>query len=175
MYKYAQNSPVVVLEPVLKHIHKLEVSVDPEPKRLKLQQQQQQQQHQQQQRLHHQLQLQQPITMSALSAQQQQQGKQSCSSTTLHHDSLKGTFTPLTTTNSYDGLIQKPSTVSMINEQHFTTGQQLLGHMYSQLQLITVSSSFDCPCGHLHGPGQGHHEDIGAIGFAHFPLLRGPD
>ena len=37
----------MVLEPVLKHIHKLEVSVDPEPKRLKLQQQQHQQPHHQ--------------------------------------------------------------------------------------------------------------------------------
>lgn len=160
MYKYVQNSPVV-LEPVFKHIHKLEDSVESEPKRFKLQ-------------------LQQPTTMS--SQQQFNQSHMSCSSTssstTMYHDTTKGTFTPLTTTNSYDGLYHKMTAVSMIDEQHFTNDQQLqqLGQIESKQQLITITSSnFDCPCGHLHGPGQGHHEDIGAVGFADFPLLRGPD
>ncbi|KAI5948894.1 hypothetical protein KGF57_005087 [Candida theae] len=101
-------------------------------------------------------------------------------SNTMYHDSKRGTFTPLTTTNSYDGLNHKMTAVSMISEQHFANAvneqdRPQLSHTESKQQQITITSSFDCPCGHLHGPGQGHHEDIGAIGFADFPLLRGPD
>ncbi|CAH6718446.1 hypothetical protein CLIB1444_01S06898 [[Candida] jaroonii] len=33
----------------------------------------------------------------------------------------------------------------------------------------------ECPCGYLHGPGQGHHDDINAVGLSSQPLLRGPD
>lgn len=36
-------------------------------------------------------------------------------------------------------------------------------------------SDHSCPCGHLHGPNQGHHHDIHAVGLASEPLLRGPD
>lgn len=32
-----------------------------------------------------------------------------------------------------------------------------------------------CPCGHLHGPNQGNHHDIYAVGLSSEPLLRGPD
>lgn len=33
----------------------------------------------------------------------------------------------------------------------------------------------DCPCGRFHGPGQGYHDDLTAVGLSEFPLLRGPD
>lgn len=33
----------------------------------------------------------------------------------------------------------------------------------------------ECPCGFLHGPGQGDHFDIHAVGLSDAPLLRGPD
>lgn len=33
----------------------------------------------------------------------------------------------------------------------------------------------ECPCGFLHGPGQGDHFDIHAVGLSDVPLLRGPD
>lgn len=33
----------------------------------------------------------------------------------------------------------------------------------------------ECPCGFLHGPGQGDHHDIHAVGLSGVPLLRGPD
>lgn len=172
MYKYVQNSPVV-LEPVFKNIHKLEDSVESEPKRFKLQPQQPTTMSSQQQ-----------FNQSHMSSQQQfnqshMSNSSTGSSTTMYHDTTKGTFTPLTTTNSYDGLYHKMTAVSMIDEQHFTKDQQQLrqlSQIESKQQLITITSSnFDCPCGHLHGPGQGHHEDIGAVGFADFPLLRGPD
>ncbi|KAG5420666.1 hypothetical protein I9W82_002547 [Candida metapsilosis] len=120
------------------------------------------------------------------SQQQQQKQKQSATSfqstetaSTIYHDSMKGTFTPLTTTNSYEGLNHKMTTVSMISEKHFSTSveqQPQSNEIQAKQQQITITTgSFDCPCGHLHGPGQGHHEDIGAVGFADFPLLRGPD
>ncbi|ODV79939.1 uncharacterized protein CANTADRAFT_50675 [Suhomyces tanzawaensis NRRL Y-17324] len=32
----------------------------------------------------------------------------------------------------------------------------------------------ECPCGHLHGPGQGSNHDVHAVGLG-APLLRGPD
>ncbi|KAK6460113.1 hypothetical protein DFJ63DRAFT_315986 [Scheffersomyces coipomensis] len=37
------------------------------------------------------------------------------------------------------------------------------------------SDSKDCPCGYLHGPGQGHDHDINAVGFSSYPLLKGPE
>lgn len=33
----------------------------------------------------------------------------------------------------------------------------------------------ECPCGFLHGPGQGHHEDVTASFGSAVCLLRGPD
>lgn len=32
----------------------------------------------------------------------------------------------------------------------------------------------ECPCGHLHGPGEAHFHDISAVGFSH-DVMRGPD
>lgn len=40
---------------------------------------------------------------------------------------------------------------------------------------IETQGTQGCPCGFLHGPGQGHHADISAKGFSDIPLLRGPD
>lgn len=40
---------------------------------------------------------------------------------------------------------------------------------------MEVENFTECNCGYLHGPGQGNHEDRNAVGFAEFPLLRGPD
>lgn len=38
-----------------------------------------------------------------------------------------------------------------------------------------VKDTKSCPCGYLHGPNQGHHHDIYAVGLSSEPLLRGPD
>ncbi|EGV66611.1 hypothetical protein CANTEDRAFT_112323 [Yamadazyma tenuis ATCC 10573] len=32
----------------------------------------------------------------------------------------------------------------------------------------------ECPCGYMHGPGQGDHHDTSAVGLGD-PLLRGPE
>lgn len=32
----------------------------------------------------------------------------------------------------------------------------------------------DCPCGYLHGPGNKHFHDVGAVGFS-ANVMRGPD
>ena len=162
MYKTIQNSTVIPQESLFRGKHQLQDSFESESKRLKLD-------------LH-------SVPMSS----QQQQQKQSATSfqttgtpSTIYHDSMKGTFTPLTTTNSYEGLNHKMTAVSMISEKHFSTAveqQPQLNEIQAKQQQITITTgSFDCPCGHLHGPGQGHHEDIGAVGFADFPLLRGPE
>lgn len=39
----------------------------------------------------------------------------------------------------------------------------------------TLSTTGECPCGHLHGSDGGVHHDIHAVGLASVPLLRGPD
>ncbi|CUM65267.1 uncharacterized protein PRCAT00002900001 [Priceomyces carsonii] len=39
---------------------------------------------------------------------------------------------------------------------------------------LSFKSRF-CPCGFLHGPGQGNHSDMSASGYTSKPLLRGPD
>lgn len=38
----------------------------------------------------------------------------------------------------------------------------------------TLTLSFDCLCGFLHGPGQGHHEDLKACGLLSNPLFQAP-
>lgn len=38
---------------------------------------------------------------------------------------------------------------------------------------IDSQEYIECPCGHMHGPGQGDHHDIHAVGLASVPLLRG--
>lgn len=40
---------------------------------------------------------------------------------------------------------------------------------------IDLQPQFECPCGHLHGPGQGSLHDVHAVGLSDHPLLRGPD
>ncbi|KAG7191710.1 uncharacterized protein KQ657_002846 [Scheffersomyces spartinae] len=40
---------------------------------------------------------------------------------------------------------------------------------------VTMSDATECPCGYLHGPGQGDHQDLQAVGFANIPLMRGPE
>ncbi|KAI5969656.1 hypothetical protein CANMA_001319 [Candida margitis] len=156
MYKYTDDFPVV-LESTGKNIRRLEDPVLSEPKRLKLQQPETTtMSHQQQSK------------PSGITSSFPSTHSSSANSTTMHHDSLRGTFTPLTTTNSFDGKNNYFAAVSMINEKHFVKDQQ-------QSEQLTIVSTYDCPCGHMHGPGQGHHEDIGAVGFADFPLLRGPD
>lgn len=69
--------------------------------------------------------------------------------------SSNGTFTPV---SSYDGT-NESSDIAM--EDASTTN--------------VSSVSEDCPCGFFHGPGQGDHHDIKAVGFAEIPLMRGPE
>lgn len=61
---------------------------------------------------------------------------------------------------------QQPQ-LQLINEQ--TTRS-------SHSDTMEVDSTSDlCPCGYFHGPDQGTHHDIMAVGLAREPLLRGPD
>ncbi|ABN68493.1 predicted protein [Scheffersomyces stipitis CBS 6054] len=67
-------------------------------------------------------------------------------------NNTNGTITP----NTYAGVTDD---VEMLTEESFSKKH----------------TSLECPCGHLHGPGQGHDHDIAAVGFLAEPLLRGPE
>ncbi|KAI5961375.1 uncharacterized protein KGF55_003998 [Candida pseudojiufengensis] len=104
-----------------------------------------------------------------------QSNNSSLSSSTMHTPIHSGSYTPLTESNSRDSQLdqqQKSShheNIKLIDESHFQD--------YIKQQKISISDNLEneCPCGHLHGAGQGYHYDVGAVGFADFPLLRGPD
>ncbi|KAI5954619.1 hypothetical protein KGF54_002395 [Candida jiufengensis] len=99
----------------------------------------------------------------------------SVSSTAMNSPIFSGLYTPLTQSNSINNQHDLNNNniyhekIKMIDESHFEN------HNTNSKQQLMNSFSNDCPCGHLHGAGQGHHDDLGAIGLADFPLLRGPD
>lgn len=62
---------------------------------------------------------------------------------------------------------QPPQQPQLINKQ--TTPS-----LHSDTMEVDSTSDL-CPCGYFHGPDQGTHHDIMAVGLAREPLLRGPD
>lgn len=64
--------------------------------------------------------------------------------------------------------VVKPS-VSIVIEQNSDEME------VDEITEMKLQNKFECPCGYLHGPGQGHHDDIHAVGLSNEPLLRGPD
>ncbi|RLV95373.1 hypothetical protein JA1_001086 [Spathaspora sp. JA1] len=85
-------------------------------------------------------------------------------------DATHGTFTPISNAQSVDTIMSdveelsrqvSPGDLELITEKHF----------------ILQPDIYECPCGHLHGPGQdAHHDhDIHAVGLSDHPLLQGPE
>lgn len=104
--------------------------------------------------------------------QQQHHQAEYISTGTSLHNTNNGTFTPITQTHSHEYLMMMGEEsnsnkldIEMITEDKFFQPQQN----------IEKPKYEECPCGHLHGPGQGNHHDIHAVGLSDFPLLRGPD
>lgn len=104
--------------------------------------------------------------------QQQQQQQNNFNSNTTSHSPTHGTFTPITQTHSHEFLLNHESKfdIEMITEDRFIEKSNQMEHnQYQGEEMI------ECPCGHMHGPGQGYDHDIHAVGLADVPLLRGPD
>lgn len=59
--------------------------------------------------------------------------------------------------------------------ENVDVSNSLASSLSEQMNQDNSASFQDCPCGFLHGPGQGHHHDKQAVGLSSFPLLRGPD
>ncbi|WLF79124.1 hypothetical protein PVL30_002875 [Lodderomyces elongisporus] len=89
------------------------------------------------------------------------------SNTNTMHSQIHGTMTPITQTNSRDQIENDKMEI----ENHLCTRADQIVDSQESLNL-----GYECPCGHLHGAGQGSdHHDVSAVGFVDFPMLRGPD
>lgn len=89
------------------------------------------------------------------------------SNTNTMHSQIHGTMTPITQTNSRDQVENDKMEI----ENHLCTRAGQIVDSQESLNL-----GYECPCGHLHGAGQGFdHHDVSAVGFVDFPMLRGPD
>ncbi|KAL6454534.1 hypothetical protein SBY92_004001 [Candida maltosa Xu316] len=100
------------------------------------------------------------------------ESKNTTSTSTLSHNPTHGTFTPITQTHSHEFTMTYNNhhiDMDSITEEKFTEKSK-------NINSFTHEEGYkECPCGHLHGPGQGANHDIHAVGLSDHPLLRGPD
>lgn len=96
-------------------------------------------------------------------------------SNTASHNPTHGTFTPITQSHSHEFLLNLENKVDieMITEDSFVNRSN--EHQDHHHQQKEEEELIECPCGHMHGPGQGTQHDIHAVGLLDIPLLRGPD
>ncbi|RCK59329.1 hypothetical protein Cantr_07773 [Candida viswanathii] len=103
----------------------------------------------------------------------QMQDHRSHNTDTASHNPTHGTFTPITQTHSREFILNQESKfdIQMITEESFIEKPNKKEQHHKEED----EEMFECPCGHMHGPGQGNHHDVHAVGLAPVPLLRGPD
>ncbi|KAK6458960.1 uncharacterized protein RJT20DRAFT_132117 [Scheffersomyces xylosifermentans] len=80
-------------------------------------------------------------------------------------NSSNGTVTP----SNFSSVASTNDDIDMISGDNFAKKS------IPDMMDISYDGGADCPCGYFHGPGQGHHHDLKAIGFSSQPLMRGPD
>lgn len=107
--------------------------------------------------------------------QQQHEPKYISTGTSLHNTN-NGTFTPITQTHSHEYLMMMGEETIINNNNNKLDIEMITEDKFFQPQQHIEKPKYEeCPCGHLHGPGQSNHHDIHAVGLSDFPLLRGPD
>lgn len=108
--------------------------------------------------------------------QHQQHEPEYISTGTSLHNTNNGTFTPITQTHSHEYLMMMGEETIINNNNNKLDIEMITEDKFFQPQQHIEKPKYEeCPCGHLHGPGQGNHHDIHAVGLSDFPLLRGPD
>lgn len=108
--------------------------------------------------------------------QHQQHEPEYISTGTSLHNTNNGTFTPITQTHSHEYLMMMGEETIINNNNNKLDIEMITEDKFFQPQQHIEKPKYEeCPCGHLHGPGQSNHHDIHAVGLSDFPLLRGPD
>ncbi|KAK6204985.1 uncharacterized protein RJT21DRAFT_111528 [Scheffersomyces amazonensis] len=89
---------------------------------------------------------------------------------------------PVHIMSSSKHIYQSNNTTTLVNNSLLNSKNGTITPVFEEDQQMLddeISSNnkenFECPCGYLHGPGQGNNHDITAVGFSSEPLLRGPE